>query len=683
MNSENTPVKRKTGGLIAKNLIILFVLVAVCAFSIWAWFTKNTKATADGISVIAKGEGVEVSWDGNDYYYDLTALTAEEMAEDTTGRTGMAKFITDNGASDGNPYGLKLITGNGNKFFEPYLNRRTGEVFLDDGAWEGVEITDANSSGRYIDVDLYFQSTVERTVWLAGNSRVLPKDLSDTDRYSDYGSFSRDYIAGASRVAFLEYDRTVDEITGEVTETLGDCSFIWAPNADYKLSEGDGYKKHTDEEEDVSGGGTTSDLDGGAVEVPNTSYYLWTIDATANYAGGDQRKITNSYEFEYDASIRYYVATFTVIVPSYKSENPSIPFLISTSADSPLENTFTIDRSTSFNGNEEESLLKISDQTYNAATFNNVSIPVESCSQFYITKTNTLVQGDAVVVEFGFNPQTNVVTVLGYKGNDSWSKGDEITEDPVVVKYYELENTETNCALVNPAGAVAVSTSEHSMKAVYFNDTGSVKPVSITTAEQFTATKTGTGLDATYTFYNSSSGKYLSISSGSLTLTTTSSNFTLEYVEGLEGPVLKSGEYCLVYQDGKMQAVKFDELTDLTTVVTIYEGTSYTCGSGLDAESSYVYYDKDDKTTNALSASSTPPLYTSTSTTAEATIIGDLPIATLKKVNDTDDYYTAHIVIRIWVEGTDREAKTPLADGIFNLDLHFTSNPQVDNTTTE
>lgn len=50
MDNKST-VKRKTGGLIAKNIIIFVVLIAVCALSIWAWFTIGQKADANGISI--------------------------------------------------------------------------------------------------------------------------------------------------------------------------------------------------------------------------------------------------------------------------------------------------------------------------------------------------------------------------------------------------------------------------------------------------------------------------------------------------------------------------------------------------------------------------------------------------------------------------------------------------------
>ena len=368
----------KKGIFVAKNLIIFAVLIAVCGLSVWSWMTWGQRTDADGLNVKSTADGVQVSWDGENFYDNLTARDKSDVVAE---KTGLAKDLRN---ADGTPFNLDLISGNGLEFFEPYINRRTGLTLLNpDSSWQGVKVDDSNSEGRYIDLDLYFRSDSARDVYLAGDSTVSPKTL--TGNYSDYGTFTKDYISAASRVAFLNVDKT-EAADGTVTESIGDCSFVWAPNSNIQLVENEsGYQKVTNLiEEEISGGGTTTGgLDGGAVK-DNKDYYLWTIDTKANYAGGDQRKITNSYKFEYDENIRYYVATFNVIVPSYQAEYPSIPFLISNSASSPLVNTYAIDRSLSFAGNHNDSLLKISNEDYNAATFNNQQISSNLCLYDFI-----------------------------------------------------------------------------------------------------------------------------------------------------------------------------------------------------------------------------------------------------------------------------------------------------------
>ena len=675
-------MKKNNAKFAIKMTVLLLSLIVMVFVGSLAWFTFGTKAYADGLGVRAKADGVQVSWDGVNYYDNLTATDKSQVVDSVR---GMSYFY--NPDDNNSPEILKLISGNGLNFFEPYVNRRTGQVFMsaDGTSYEGIEVNDSNSEGRYIDVPLYFRSTTERAVYLAGDSRVEPKYTSS--RMSDYGDFSKDHISAASRVAFLDEDKE-------------NCSFIWAPNSNVELKESEaGYTLVKDHKLYESGGsGSGGELDGGAEDNDN-KYYLWTIAPTADYNGGDQRKITNSYEFVYDANIRYFVATFDVIVPRYQAEYPSIPFLISQSGNSPVTNTYSIDRGASFNGNHPESLLKISNEDYNAATFNNQQISANNCSQFYMTKTNTLIQSTKVTVRFGFNPQTGVVTVLGYQGNDSWDYDGTPPVKPVSIKYYELDNTETNCALVNQASGIAVSSSEHFKKSVLFKDSTkeSIWPISITIPEQFTAMKSGDGYEATYKFKSKGTKKFLSIAGGKLSLgDSVGSDFTLDYVEGVTGPVLKSGDYYLVVKNGNITAVTADELV-YSEIVTIYTGDAYTVIDN-GALESYHFLDSANGL-QYLNANSTPPLYASRNDASETTTVGvkiadinvekefeeaiEWPTSSTDSTTSSElteesktaktTYYTAKIYIRIWVEGTDREAKTPLAGGIFNTKLHFKS----------
>lgn len=474
MNSTDKPNKRNTGSLIVKCVVILVVLGVICSISIWSWFTQNKTALADGIFVKSKGDGVQVSWDGVNYYDNLQALKQEDVSGDAN---GLALNIS---GKDGEPAPLSLVTGNGLQFFEPSLNRRLGTVLTNaDGSWYGTDITSANSQGRYIDIDLYFRSENPRDVFLAGDSRISPK--STDDRISEYGVFSKDNIASATRLAFLNDEKN-------------DCAFIWAPNADNELEQNDaGYKKYT------------------------------------------------------------------------------------------------------------------------------------------------------------------------------------TTDNSVTVTYYPLENN-VNCALVNPLSASAVSKGNNFNKGVSFIDSAknNVSPVSITLEEQFTTVKDGTGYEATYKFKSNSNNTYLTLTNGVVSYTAAGSNFTLEYKDGVEGPLLKSGDYYLVFEQGKLKGVKADAL-NTAFAVTVYIGTTYKFNTGLTEDKQlYQFYNNSTKQLETLSSATSPKLFTSTNSDTEETKVCSTKITTLEK-SAGSDYYTAHVVMRVWVEGTDREAKTPLADGIFDISLHFTS----------
>lgn len=658
MKSIETPANRKTGRLVAKNLIILLVLVAVCGLSIWAWFTKGSTAIANGINVRSRADGVQVSWDGETYYDNLTALTDSAV----TGTTGLAKSLLD---ADGNPLNLSLVTGNGLNFFEPYLNRRTGDVILDGSAWQGFDITADNSTGRYIDIELYFRGTSARDIYLAGDSAVSPK--SESDRLSDYGAFSKDNIASASRVAFL---------TGEGEDQT--CSFIWAPNADCELKENEsGYTKYTTtdtEDVTISGGGTT-DVDGGVVDNGKT-YYFWTFwdDSVVTAYPNDLSKF-EARKFVYDENVRYFVTEVTTYIPTYGGDNPSIPIFIneSSSASATSFNSYN----TYIDGASSKNTIKESQGQYFGVTNTNFNIGDATCSNAMYIINGKIKPNAKITYKLGYDPDNRLLVVLSYSvdGGGSFDLGGQESDIVTTVTYFPLENN-TNCALVNPTSSFAVSSGENYKNSVNFksdSDKNNVLPVSITTAEQYTAVKTGDGYAATYKFRNVKTNQYLNISNGTVSFDASGSAFTLYYMSGVDSPLLKSGDYYLVVNNGTVSAVKVGNL-DVADAVTVYTGSSYEFNTGLSTDAQpYQYYDSELKSLVNLGSSTSPKLFTSANGTDATVKVGNTPIATLEKANEADEYFTAHIVMRVWVEGTDREAKTPLADGIFDMSLHFIS----------
>lgn len=651
-----TAPNRKTGRMIAKNLIILLVVVLVATLAIWAWFTKGQTALADGINLSSKAEGVEVSWDENgEYYENLTALTAGDVIE---GDVGLAKKLDPNLAS------LKLITGNGESFFEPLLNRRTGEVILnEDGSWNGSDITPENSEGKYIDVDLFFRSEVEKTIYLSGDSRVTPKNTDE--RLSEYGNFSKDYICSAARVAFLNEN--------------GDCNFIWAPNSDYELKENaSGYTKYTKVDTEtiqISGGGG-SGLDGGA-EDDGKQYYLWTYEDKPISSYPNNFDDFEARPFTYDSSIRYFVTEFTFYVPTYS--NPStIPLIINNTADRNMINSSDMDY---IKGADSKAISKENQFFY--VTDTNFNIGNMNCTNGMYGNAEYISNGDHMTVKFGYNPQTGILTILSYdNGNgqsfDLGGGGSPITQE---VKYYEIDN-DTNLSLVNAGNAKAVSSNNNTVKPVSFKAPGTtnVLPASITQNEIFTAKKGGGDKSkATYQFVNMANNRYLTITGSGVSYTPNSgTDFYLKYVEGISGPVLQTANnMCLVYQKGGFVLVSADKVTE-SNFVTIYTGSSYEFLTGSSTES-HTFYKSGNTALSPLDSTTVPPLFSTKSTETSATVIGkvsstkSIPVATLAKEKETDRYFTAHIIIRIWAEGTDRDALTPLAGGMFETMLHFTS----------
>ncbi len=667
MNDSKKNDNRKIGSLVAKSLIILAVLVAVLSFSIFSWFTTGQTAYGSGINIKSKADGVEISWDGETYYKHLTAMDSNDVVE---GQVGLSKNLSE---EDGVPASLGLVTGNGLNFFTPVVNRRTGDILLNtDGTWKGSVVEDG--TGKYIDADLYFRAQSPFEIYLAGDSRVSPKDPEGN--MSDYGSFSKDNIAAASRVAFIQQSAGEN---GTVTES---CSFIWAPNANIELIESkDGYKKLTETKETVETGGA-----GGVpaeIMCQNTkkNYYFWLPNA---YRTDDQTQMDGLYsqamhfeEYENRNGVPYglFVCDYEI---KFLRQNSTIPFVInensSTWSQSDINTYLTVSNMNNvthyIDGNDEESpILKFSYQTYN------VNHPNGQTYQTFAFYLSDFKDEATVTVKLGYNPTEKKFIILGYSGEGNQGNNkvyDRTEKGTTEVSYYVIPENVT-LALASEGMKYAVSSNTALQKSVSFKEAGVISSKSISNMEQFTVKKTGDKADATYAFINSKTGTYLKADKNGIAYVgeLNATPFKLISVEGIDGPVLQSNDgLCLAYANGKFKLVAESSVTN-TNFVTVYQGTSYELIDNSSASQSYTYYKSGDKGVTTLSGTTTPKLFASKSTDTESTNIGTVPVVTLTKANDTDEYYTAHIIVRIWVEGTDRDALQPLADGLFNVDLHF------------
>lgn len=711
MNSDIKPVNRNTGKLIAKNIIILTVLITVCSLSIWAWFTKNTKATADGISVMAKAEGVEVSWDGINYYYDLTAKTEAERSFGV----GDAKDLRN---EDGTPASLQLVTGNGMNFFEPYVNRRTGGVLYTgtdaNNNWQGVDIVHGeNSQGKYIDLDLYFKGSNASNIYLAQDSSVNPIDATTNGIHkSEYGPFSKDHISAATRVAFLG-TKVETDAEGKTIEVVNneDCKFIWAPNNNVHLQgNSEGYTRLDEDYLDSTSGTVAGDLSE-VIEFTTKKgdYYFWL---PTNYNSDDETQEStlksNKMDFTYyDGDKGLYTFEYT-IHPTQAKDVTLLYYINENADDDNAENgvewdhtdlSTYIDESKSAANNDltdVEPKIALSNNTFTLKSgyVKNYLNPTETWQQdrkgaaFFVG--GTAFRNQDITIKIGYNPDDKEVVIISYYCEAVDEYYNRAEKEVTPHKFYELPNTTTNVALVSPQASIAISSQEHNKKAVTFSDSpanNNVTSLSVTLAEQFTATKTGTGYEATYTFKNRdtnpnnpNSGKYIAIKNGKFDWDAeTPSEFSLYYKEGFSGPLLKhtvdNVNYILAVVNSNVVAVPENEL-DLDYAITVYEGTEYKITTETQTEHKY-YNSAINATTGKpygvtlLNESSTPKLYATNTpdpTKPVETEFGEC-IATLTE----DNNFTAHIVIRIWVEGTDNEAQTPLADGIFDVALHFTT----------
>lgn len=220
MKSTKTPTSRNLGMLIAKNIIVMLVLVAVVLFSSFSWFTQKTEAIADGISMEAKApDGLEIAIvahgaeapSDSDYVEGTISLNAENC-----------EFLKELYFSE--------ITGSGlnDQFYKPMLTQANGKATPDvKSEWDKAE-----ANKHYISFDLYMRSKGVQTVYVQESTSVKPvseklkwADGVDGSSYNPTtsGNFSRDCVVGATRLSIVDAKNT--------------SKLLWIPAPNLRLSD--------------------------------------------------------------------------------------------------------------------------------------------------------------------------------------------------------------------------------------------------------------------------------------------------------------------------------------------------------------------------------------------------------------------------------------------------------------
>lgn len=220
MKSTKTPTSRNLGMLIAKNIIVMLVLVAVVLFSSFSWFTQKTEAIADGISMEAKApDGLEIA---------IVAHGAK-APEDKDYKEGTISLTSENCEFLKELY-FSEITGSGlnDQFYKPMLTQANGKATPDVKAeWDKAE-----ANKHYISFDLYMRSKGVQTVYVQESTSVKPvseeltwADGVDGSSYNPTtsGNFSRDCVVGATRLSIVDAKNT--------------SKLLWIPAPNLRLSD--------------------------------------------------------------------------------------------------------------------------------------------------------------------------------------------------------------------------------------------------------------------------------------------------------------------------------------------------------------------------------------------------------------------------------------------------------------
>lgn len=111
------------------------------------------------------------------------------------------------------------ISGNGRELYRPMeIDEKQQPVnFI-----PAVSNLESVNSYDYVEMVLAFRSVSEMNVYLSEESFIAPAAEAENAKPNIYGSFSRNYIAGAMRVAVIDYE-------------TNELMMLWAPNSKYQL----------------------------------------------------------------------------------------------------------------------------------------------------------------------------------------------------------------------------------------------------------------------------------------------------------------------------------------------------------------------------------------------------------------------------------------------------------------
>lgn len=196
----STAPNRKTGRMIAKNLIVLFTVALAGFCGIQAWFTDKQSAEANGIQVECQApDGIEIAV----VKHKDSAPTAYKNTIELNSKN--YPFIDD----------IKMteVSSDGYTFYKPPLKQEKGVAspILDVADWDL-----ADYSVHYLSFDLYVRSKSKFDIYLDSKSKISPNANNlkgeNADNKSDFGEsgdskgISRDCVTGAVRFSVANYN---------------------------------------------------------------------------------------------------------------------------------------------------------------------------------------------------------------------------------------------------------------------------------------------------------------------------------------------------------------------------------------------------------------------------------------------------------------------------------------------
>lgn len=216
-------IKRKTCGLLFKNLIIIAALFIAAFAGVWSWMTNRTHASASGITMECDlPDGVEyqivahgASIDPDKWVKGSMKLSAESY-----------DFLEDLSIREVTGDGTLLSKDSSNvSLYRPKLTQSGSSVSV----VTSEEMTKAVANQDYISFDLYVRSESNNTLNLNEETSIYP---NNTSLESSDGNYPKDAVTGAVRCS----------INGTAS---GNLLWIPAPNIFYDPDSGTLYTNRT------------------------------------------------------------------------------------------------------------------------------------------------------------------------------------------------------------------------------------------------------------------------------------------------------------------------------------------------------------------------------------------------------------------------------------------------------
>lgn len=677
---DETMEQPKNRKLVAKNLVLAFVIFVILLLCVLAWFSSRNEATASGLSVKTSGSsGLEVSLDGGRHWSTKWSSDRVEGEEGWRVSDELKKF-----ASSGSL--MQLLSGNGRDLFYPKNVDANGE------AKNFEKISDDKAGDYCLEFEAYFRSENQCSVALTNESFVLPYNKDDGTRIDSTYGFSPDYIAGASRVAFLKEDMNDPK---SLTKTG-----LWIPNPEYHLTTtAHNIVKYDKMPDNYGGSVSTSD---GFSETPTdvtSPYYLWISRVpmgkglTADDYPDVLRKMYAVPLIRIEGRNAYYCQFLTVIPSEGRDEQI---FLINDSnAEKSWEDTAhnNIQKFISFSTNAPnfvDDYWSMSNGVFpltlpkNGATGTD-EFKYDSYTYRKISyKKKDFNNAESRLVKFIYEPElengkvtfakpgTSDVTISNNENTQKLEKGATIDVTRTISnKLYGMTSTDLN------AGSPA------------FNQGVSVCDLEV---DDYIDDKTSGARSYILKFINFPVGSsyrdtpYLAVVNGELTTVSDKSQASYFYIivkkdqkdsDGISEKLLayistdSQGNKSIRYVTLSSEASKFELSLSYETGYMIYqkkdtETTNYSFDENGTPEEKYYYFNGETKA--ALVNNSEKKEYT-TSASECTNLVQLTTVNTVMEPGKT--YYTGKMKVRIFAEGYDREAKKPMEKGKIKVSLQF------------